>query len=455
MQVRFDDSLPTLVALASACLTTDRVKGSVVVRDVSGRLSIILRTECTGAELDELHSLLTLGLGSYARPDRVVVALPDPAAMDLLASTDVLKCVIAGVEIGLIDRRLVGGDWLRAPAAKSRPPARFVFASLKGGVGRSTALSVAAVHLAGSGRRVLAVDLDMEAPGLGALLLDQSTLPTYGVIDALVEDGLSGLDDELLANIVGPSPLAAGHGRIDVVPAFGKRSLDNPADVLSKLARAYAEDLTETGVSLSLMDQIGNLLTHLADPRRYDVVLVDARAGLHETSAAAILGLGAEVFLFGLDEPQTFQGYAALFAHLSRFIAPGSEAPEWVERLCFVQGKAPLEAELRVSFADSWRTLLSDTGFLISGMQTEGPLPPAAPFRDVPWDDELPDELVLPHDEPSLYSVLPVFEDPTFKNFNPLAKRDVLLERLYMATFGPLLERVEQVINAPQEAADA
>ncbi len=166
------------------------------------------------------------------------------------------------------------------------------------------------------------------------------TLPEFGIIDALVENGLSGLDEGFYADLVGPSVLASRGGRIDVIPALGRRSLENPANVLAKIARAYVEDVRPDGTVATILDQVRNIIDHLAQPTRYDAVLVDARAGLHETTASALLGLGAEILLFGLDEPQTFQGYAVMLAHLAHFAPRGASAPEWVERLTMVQGKA-------------------------------------------------------------------------------------------------------------------
>lgn len=49
-------------------------------------------------------------------------------------------------------------------------PAVVTFYSLRGGVGRTTALVNAARTLASRGRRVLCIDMDLEAPGLATLL---------------------------------------------------------------------------------------------------------------------------------------------------------------------------------------------------------------------------------------------------------------------------------------------
>ena len=185
-----------------------------------------------------------------------------------------------------------------------------------------------AADLATQGLRVLAIDLDIEAPGLGPMLLNDDSLPKFGVLDALVENGLAGLDERFLADLIGPSMLANRRGRIDVIPVLGKRSLRHPADVLAKIARAYAEDVGDNGSVATFLDQVRSLVDSFAKSNRYDAILVDARAGLHETTASSLMGLGAEVFVFGRDEPQTFQGFRVLLAHLARFVDAGGPPPD-------------------------------------------------------------------------------------------------------------------------------
>lgn len=456
MIIRFDDSLPALISALMTCLSRDLISQGVVVRDVKGRLSFVLPVDIGPTRFDVLQTELIIKLGAYARPDRVLARPADVGAQDLLASNAALPLIFEDVRLRMIDRRLVGADWLRIPSSKALPPPRFVFASLKGGVGRSTALSVAASHLASRGKRVLAVDLDMEAPGLGSLLLDYDTLPPFGLIDALVENGISELDERFLADLIGPSTLAERHGRIDVMPAFGRKSVDNPADVLSKIARAYAEDVRPDGSVASLSDQISELIARYADPLRYDAILIDSRAGLHETAATAILGLGAEVFLFGLDEPQTFQGYAALLSHLARFATAQSGMLEWVERMSVVQGKAPLDDEARAAFADRFRQLFVESGLERQVSDTgEEPQPPAQPFSNVPWDDDLSDEEVLPADSEFFREPAVVLNDEMFKNFDPRKRRDLLTEKAYHASFGSFLERVDEAFPGITESGDA
>lgn len=447
MPVHFDNSLPILANAIAMRLGTTVLEAGVVVRDVSGRLAFFLADEIESATLHQLRIQLQSNLGVYARTDRVLVECSDVGASNILNDPIAHRVSAGEFWVRLIDRRLVGADWLRTPAPAAPPPPRFVFASLKGGVGRSTALSVAAANMASQGRRVLAIDLDLEAPGLGPMLLNEGTLPEFGLIDALVENGLAPLEDQFLADLVGPSALADRTGKIDVIPAFGRRSLANPGDVLSKIARAYAEDIGSDGAVSSMLDQVRSLVDRFSDPKRYDAILVDVRAGLHESTASAILGLGAEVLLFGLDEPQTFQGYRVLLAHMARFGRTNEQAnTEWLERITMVQGKAPADEGLRAHFAEACNALFVDSGLDGRASSAPGVPLPAAPFGNVPWveDGEVTDaELHLDSDRHTPEPIA-ILDDERFRHFEPSKRKDLLVDQVYRSSYGVFIDRLNE-----------
>ncbi|WP_147441946.1 KGGVGR-motif variant AAA ATPase [Corallococcus exercitus] len=444
-EVYYDDGLPLLVDVIVSELGAEALAAGTVLRDSTGRLAFFSNKEIESTHCQRLRERLLETLAPYARVDRVFANPADIGAEDVLADPTAVQCRVSQFAIRLVDRRLVGGDWLRVPAKLAPPPPRFVFASLKGGVGRSTALSVVAAHIAGKGGRVLAVDLDLEAPGLGAFLLSKDTIPRFGSLDALVENSLHELDDGFLADLVGPSSLANRSGRIDVVPAFGSRSLQNPGEILGKLARAYAEDIRADGTVATILDQVRSLIDRLAGFGGYDAILVDARAGLHETTASAVLGLGADVLLFGANEEQTFQGYSAMLAHFARLVPVGGGVPEWVERFTPVQAKAPVDADARMEFDQRWQAMVREFGppGLTPKSPREVPLPDD--FSDVPWNDQVPDEDVLPPDW-SLLKPIAILRDDRFERFNPFRRRDLLAEEVYRSTFGSILERIEGAV---------
>jgi hypothetical protein len=156
------------------------------------------------------------------------------------------------------------------------------------------------------------------------------------------------------------------------------------------------------------------------------------------------------VFLFGLDEPQTFQGYSALFAHLARFIDPKLIIrPEWLERITIVQGKAPTNADARRAFAETCQSLYERTGLVHTPTDSLAAVPlPAEPFGDVPWNDEVQDE-ELHLDEPiAPRPTIAVLDDERFRLFDPARRTDLLSSEVYRSSFGQLLDRIVEVFSA-------
>jgi cellulose biosynthesis protein BcsQ len=310
---RFDEVLDLVERLLN-----DALPGSlpevVIVRDVTGSVSVVLPDDTLPEERwNPLAEQFHEALGSYSPgPQQVLLRNSDLIAPeDVLSSQDRVS-LPERAHIWLVDRLLTNQDWLR-PSVVTHPrvPTATAF-SIKGGVGRSTAFAIWAWYLARQGKRVLVVDLDLEAPGIGSLLLDE--LPDFGLVDWFVE-ALSGqADAALLDDMLAPSPLAAdAPGSIQVIPAFGTQT----RDYVAKLGRVYTPILTDAGELHGFAHRLAALLelaaSRLEPP---DVVLLDARAGLHDIGAAAVTQLGAEVFLFARDDSQSWDAYKRLFNHL-------------------------------------------------------------------------------------------------------------------------------------------
>jgi Mrp family chromosome partitioning ATPase len=425
--IRFDDSLPQLVTSLTVAYSGDLAAADpIVIRDFEGRLGVILNVPA--ADLDSLTGAVTERLGPYARPDNPVRGRDADGVSRLVEearTAPVLK--INGVKLRFLDRRIVGADWMARPVLEPGAIPRIAFVSIKGGVGRSTALSIAAAHLAQAGLRVLAVDLDLEAPGLGATLLPKE-LPPYGVVDWLVENGLAGTDNTFRADCIGKSSLWEG---ISVVPAFGSQTLAHPADALAKIARASLEDVRD-GTPFSLRDQLREMIEKFEETGSYDVVLIDGRAGLHETTAAPVLGLGAKVLLFGINEPQTFQGYGFLLAHIRDRIPGGMD---WEEKAWFVQAKAdPGDEEIA---KERFSALWSVEEKSLARPERLGP-----DDLDLVWADDA--QVPLPKDPAP---VLRILNDERYRSFNPVENRVQLDERLVRSTFGELLDWLDEQMD--------
>jgi hypothetical protein len=217
------------------------------------------------------------------------------------------------VLVKLLDRQVTGQDWLlnpRSATAEGKTVPRIVFFGLKGGVGRSTALAILAFQLAKSGKQVLAIDLDLESPGLSGLLMPPERLSDFGVVDWLVEDGV-GQADGLIRRMISISPLSSNlRQEIRVAAAVGLNDLQ----YLDKLSRVYVDVSGDHG-PIRFADRLKKLVEELIIQEKPDVVLIDSRAGLHDLAAVSIVGLASTAFLFGSDTAQNWQDYKLLFTH--------------------------------------------------------------------------------------------------------------------------------------------
>jgi MinD-like ATPase involved in chromosome partitioning or flagellar assembly len=223
---------------------------------------------------------------------------------------DILDMVWPGSEtiIRLLDRQVVGQDWLRPASTSSKIP-RVVFFGLKGGVGRSTALAILAHDLARSGKRVLLIDFDLESPGLSGLLLPPERLTDFGIVDWFIEDAV-GQGERVLERMISVSPLSEHtQGEIRVAAAMGM----GEKFYLAKLSRVYA-DVPKQGHVERFSQRAGRLVTAIETQEKPDVILIDSRAGLHDLAAVSIVSLSTIALLFAVDSAQTWQGYRLLFS---------------------------------------------------------------------------------------------------------------------------------------------
>lgn len=366
MATRYDDALRQLVAKIVAQGGRDDIEQGRIafLRDAAGVLTVIKIEEPLAISTASLQEIAR-SLQSYvdheypvATPEELID--PDLADHSLYRRFEIVLSPENAISILLLNRRMVGADWLSSAQEPVNAEVPVIaFCSLKGGVGRSTALSLAARDLSQRGLRVLAVDLDLEAPGLGSMLLPPAARPEFGTLDYFVERGPTAFNDTDFTYIMEASPYFTDGAPVYVAPAFGAKTFANPENVLGKLSLAYLDDVQHDGQPKSFLDRARKLLTGLLAVRTFDVVLVDSRAGLHETSAASMLGLGADVLLFGTFQPQTFEGYLPLLAHISKLV---ERSDALLPRLRMVHAKADLNDQNEAdAFRDASHLVFSST----------------------------------------------------------------------------------------------
>jgi CobQ/CobB/MinD/ParA nucleotide binding domain len=307
----FDEVLPALKVIFE--LDPDRAAqfGPICVnRDLNGRIRLVVSQEFEALPqarqwFHEVSEKIAGTLGKHAG-DKDRIFLFENAIDNFVSSAP--SCNMESFDnVFIIDRLASEGNWatISDEAAGAK---RIVFFSIKGGVGRSTALAASAWALAQNGQKVLVLDLDLESPGLSSSLLPDKSRPKFGTADWLVED-LVDNGDAVFDDMHSISSLSHD-GEIIVVPAHGS----NPGEYISKLGRVWMPKVSaETGRE-NWSARLQRLVTKLEERWKPDVVLIDSRAGIDEIASACVTDLGANlVLLFALDGEQTWTGYNILF----------------------------------------------------------------------------------------------------------------------------------------------
>ncbi|WP_437877676.1 P-loop ATPase, Sll1717 family [Sorangium sp. So ce513] len=214
------------------------------------------------------------------------------------------------------------------------------FYSLRGGVGRSTALAYTAHILAERGKKVVCVDLDLEAPGLASLFGKEDEVgKDRGVVELLLA-----LDQHETPDVSRHLIRISENYDLYCLPA----GIPN-ADYARKLSLLDPEAWYREEQN-PLRDLLEMLATKL--PFKPDVVLLDSRTGITRLSGPLLFDLADLTFIVFFPHPQAKTGTEELVRALlasrtrrssderplapePRFIVspvPSSKLPEIVQR---------------------------------------------------------------------------------------------------------------------------
>lgn len=317
--VEFDEALQAAIGIAADTSATTGLV-TIVLRDVFGRCALVVddadleERPQSGATAEEMRR--KLGPWCAEPPLSWASDLVDPSGVFDDPSRALYPT--SQREIGVVERTMMGDGWLRVQPAVDpflTRPTIVAFASLKGGVGRSTAAAVLARASAASGKCVLLVDLDLESPGLGPLLLAPDEQPDAGVVDVLARAAVGLFDSsDAVERLAGGG--GANNGECWILPAGGR-----PRDgytYVPKLDRAYTEFVAESGMLHSIASRLQEVIDLAVSAvaqrsRRPDIVLLDCRAGIHDIAGAALTSIADLGLLFASDSAQTWAGYSDIF----------------------------------------------------------------------------------------------------------------------------------------------
>lgn len=310
----FDQVLPTLRLIFERHVQQLEDFGPILInRDLNARVRIIVDEKLKSSDdIEQLNHLaqdIFQELGEHhAYPVKYAV-LFEPNLLQLLSKESVFLLCSHLPNVYVVERLATPTTWSKIiPISEKK--SRVVFFSIKGGVGRSSALSATAWTLAESGKKVMVLDLDLESPGLSSSLLPKDQRPKFGICDWLVED-LTGNGSAVFDDMVASSPLSR-NGEVLVVPAHGS----DAGEYIAKLGRVWMPTRTQQGETITWSKRLSKLIDDLEDRWEPDVILIDSRAGIDEVASACLTELGAStILLFAINGDQTWSGYRILFKH--------------------------------------------------------------------------------------------------------------------------------------------
>lgn len=206
-----------------------------------------------------------------------------------------------------VDRHRSRTSWFvplhSGPSNVEAPQAPVVaFYSFKGGMGRTTAAAAYVVSQAKAGRYIVAIDLDLDAPGLGRLLsTERDGVPNpWGTVDFLLESRNNYPLDEY--RHVCARPELVGDKPVDVFPVGKIDEL-----YLRKLAKIDLDVRDDETVS---EHPVAILIARIRAELRPDEIVVDCRAGLSPISGFMLTPLVDVHVVFSTASDQSLDGLA-------------------------------------------------------------------------------------------------------------------------------------------------
>jgi hypothetical protein len=197
------------------------------------------------------------------------------------------------------------------------------FYSYKGGTGRSLAVANVAWVLASSGKQVLVIDWDLEAPGLHRyfrpFLNDPDLASTKGLIDFIVEcvfesAGNPSATVPSLLDFATALEWKFSSGGIDFVPA-GRQDASYATRVNDFPWQKFYEHLGGRAILDGVREEL---------KANYDYVLIDSRTGASDTSGICTIQMPDKLVLCFTMNQQSLQATASVAASVRSQRPPGS-----------------------------------------------------------------------------------------------------------------------------------
>ena len=180
------------------------------------------------------------------------------------------------------------------------------FYSYKGGVGRTIALIETAYHLAKAGKRILLLDLDIEAPSLHNIFAEKVNHPTngveYGIVEYLYRKTVQKQEDSSVNQIFCSLELQNVPGEIYLIPALKKMN----KNYIYQIERLQTLHLQEQEAFKEIFDYVKLVLN-------VDTIMIDTRAGFNKWGSLSLLSLSDQVIFIAYANSENIEGLNTAF----------------------------------------------------------------------------------------------------------------------------------------------
>jgi MinD-like ATPase involved in chromosome partitioning or flagellar assembly len=374
VSLAWGEVLETLIRLVEAWPGRIGLKRVCVVRDLHGRIRLAMQaTEGSAPDTADLEREIAANLGSWFAGPILWTGAPSTQEQRRLAQNLLGKLqnqwpagwpkerkdvtgVKAPITVGAQglwcgeQRARTKDIWIQEGPVEppwplhARTPAIVSFYSFKGGVGRTTTLGIVARQLARAGRHIVAIDLDLEAPGLGRFFGVETE---RGVLDLLTEHAATGTID-LGSPGLYSAEIEEGQGKITIYPV-------GPVDWSYVERLACLDYAPRARATISAVETA--LRAILEDVKRRlkpDYIFLDARAGLHDLGGLSLHALAHVDVVVGRAGRATLDGFQIVFDALGR------RRHEQDLRVIVVQSFVPLPvtSDDHARIRDNWASAL-------------------------------------------------------------------------------------------------
>lgn len=175
------------------------------------------------------------------------------------------------------------------------------FYSYKGGVGRTIALIQTAYNLARAGKRVLLLDLDIEAPSLHNIFAenvnDELTGVKYGIIEYLYRAVVQKDKNQRISDIFCSLQLEGAAGEMMLIPAL--KTMDK--DYIYQIGRLQTQQIQEQNVFEKIFE-------YARDELDIDIIMIDTRAGFNQWGSLSLLSLSNQIIFVAYPNAENIEG---------------------------------------------------------------------------------------------------------------------------------------------------